>query len=166
MTLSRTDLIYSVQLAVASLIAYCVAFYGLYSLVDRTSDQLGAMWAVISTVFVLRDTRAHSLTAALSRTVATLAAVFLCVLYFLALPFHAVGMAILIGLGVLLVNLAGRREDAITTGITIAVVMVVGGMNPGNDWLQAMLRLLDTLVGSAAGVAVAWAAKSLWGQKA
>lgn len=124
------------------------------------------MWAVISTVFVLRDTHAHSLTAAFSRIVATLAAVVLCLLYFLVLPFNAVGMAAMIGLGVFLVCLAGRRDDAITTGITIAVVMVVGGMEPGRDWLQASLRLADTLIGSAVGVAVAWLAKSLWGEKA
>jgi uncharacterized membrane protein YccC len=67
-----------------------------------------------------------------------------------------VGMAALIGIGVVVVTLAGRPEDTVTTGITTTVVMVVAALSPHDAWLQPIFRFFDTLVGVAVGVAGAW----------
>jgi uncharacterized membrane protein YccC len=64
-------------------------------------------------------------------------------------------MAALIGIGTLAMALLGRRDDIVTTGITTAVVMVVAAMSPEDAWHQPLLRLADTIVGIAVGVA--WA---------
>ena len=62
-------------------------------------------------------------------------------------------MAALIGVGTVVMMLLGRREDIVTTGITTAVVMVVAGMSPHDAWRQPLLRLLDTVIGIAVGIA-------------
>ena len=55
-----------------------------------------------------------------------------------------------------------RRDDIITTGITTTVVMVVAALSPQDAWHQPLLRLADTLVGIAIGVACKWTASFLY----
>jgi len=87
---------------------------------------------------------------------ATLLSFVLCLVYLLILPFHAWGMAALIGIGTIALSLLGRSEDIITAGITTAVVMVVAGISPQHAWKQPLLRLVDTLVGVGVGIVAAW----------
>jgi hypothetical protein len=63
----------------------------------------------------------------------------------------------LIGIGTVAMALSGRRDDIVTTRITTAVVMVVSAMSPEDAWRQRVLRLADTMVGIAVGVAYTWA---------
>jgi hypothetical protein len=49
--------------------------------VSADDDALGGMWAVIATVFVVRDSYAKSLAAPLPRTAATLVSFALCMAY-------------------------------------------------------------------------------------
>jgi len=65
-------------------------------------------------------------------------------------------MAVLIGIGALAVTLIGRPGDAVTTGITTAVVTVVALLSPHDAWAQPILRFFDTLIGIAVGLAAAW----------
>lgn len=124
--------------------------------VSRDDDLLGGMWAVAATIFVYRYSRVQSLNAALSRTAATLLSFALCFVYLMIFPFHVLGMASLIGIGAIVLTLAGRPDDIITTGITTAVVMVVAGISPRHAWLQPILRLIDTVVGIAVGIVASW----------
>jgi uncharacterized membrane protein YccC len=71
-------------------------------------------------------------------------------------------MAVLIGIGTVAMALLGRRDDIVTTGITTAVVMVVAAMSPGDAWQQPLLRLADTVVGIAIGVACKWSSSFLF----
>ena len=50
----------------------------------------------------------------------------------------------------------GWPEDEITAGITTAVVMVVAKLSSHDAWRQPILRLADTAIGVAAGLAAAW----------
>ena len=87
----------------------------------------------------------------------------MCLAYFLILPFHPVGLAVLVGAGTLIMLSLDHREDIITTGITTVVVMVVAAMGPREDaWRQPLLRLLDTVIGMTVGVACTWTASSLY----
>jgi uncharacterized membrane protein YccC len=94
--------------------------------------------------------------AALSRMAATSLSFVLCLIYLLLFPFHAGGMAALIGISTIALTLLGRSEDIITTGITTAVVMVVAAISPEHAWKEPILRLVDTVVGVGVGVAAAW----------
>ena len=124
--------------------------------VSRDDDLLGGMWAVAATIFVYRYSHAESVHAALSRMAATIVSFALCLVYLLLFPFHIWGMAALIGIGAIAVTTMGRADDTITTGITIAVIMVVAALSPHDAWRQPILRLVDTAVGVAVGITAAW----------
>jgi uncharacterized membrane protein YgaE (UPF0421/DUF939 family) len=128
----------------------------LHPLVESADNLLGGMWAVVATVFVFRNTRDQSLSAGISRMIATCVSFVLCLAYLLFLPFNPVGMAALIGIGTLSTMLLGRRNEIVTTGITTAVVMIVAALSPDHPWIQPLLRLLDTIVGVTVGLTFAW----------
>lgn len=95
------------------------------------------------------------LVAAASRSVATLLSFALCLIYLLILPFHPVGLVVLIGIGTLMLSLIRRFGEIITVGITTTVVMVVAAISPHDAWQQPILRLADTAVGVAVGLTAA-----------
>jgi hypothetical protein len=145
-------------LAISCLISYWIVTNILsrgYS-VSRDNVLLGGMWSAIATIFVFRQTYDQSTRAAFSRTLATLLSFILCLGYFLVLPFHVLGMVVVIGLGSIILTLARRAEAIITTGITTAVVFVVAGISPEHPWTQPILRLVDTAVGISVGLGMSW----------
>lgn len=161
--LSPWDMTYAVAMAIACLISYWImTFLLLLRSVDQPTDLLGGMWAVVATVFVFRDSRAHALSSGVARLIATCVSFALCLIYLWLFPFTAAGMALLIGIGTMVMTLLGRRDDIITTGITTAVVMVVAAMSPQDAWHQPLLRLVDTVVGIAVGIASKWIASFLF----
>lgn len=148
----------SVLLGVACLISYVLTtrVLSLVYSVSKDDDALGGMWAVIATAFLFRDSCNKSLSAAVSRMSATLVSFVLCLAYLAFLPFHPWGLALMVGLSVLVTALIGRAEDEITAGITTTVVMVVAGLSPHDAWRQPILRLADTVIGVAVGLLAAW----------
>jgi uncharacterized membrane protein YccC len=110
------------------------------------------MWAVVATVFVFRNSCEQSVRAALLRMEATSLSFVLCFIYLLLFPFHFLGMAGLVGIGAVAMALLRRPDDIITTGITTTVVMGGAAMSPNHAWHQPILRMIDTIVGSAVGV--------------
>ena len=154
--LSSWDAVYALSMAIACLASYWIMTHLLSRLVDRPSDFLGGMWAVAATVFVFRESRARSLSAGIARLIATGVSFALCLLYLSFFPFTPVGMAALIGFGTVAMALLGRHDDIVTAGITTAVVMVVAAMSPEDAWHEPLLRLADTVVGIAVGVACRW----------
>jgi uncharacterized membrane protein YgaE (UPF0421/DUF939 family) len=156
--LSAWDVAYAIDMAIACLITCWVMTSLLPRLVGWPSTSVGVLWAVISTVFVYKDTRTHSLSAGVSRLIATFASFALCLIYLSLLPATTIGMGALIAIGVLLMILIGRSEETGLTAITIAIIMIIAASNPQDAWLQPLLRLADTLVGIAVGVACKWVA--------
>jgi putative flippase GtrA len=150
--------IHGAALGVACFVSYELTAHllrGVHS-VAPSDDLLGAMWAVLATVFVYRGRQTETSAAAISRLAATAVSLALCLIYLLIAPPHPWAMAMLVALGTILVTLAGRPGDSITTGITIAVVMVVAQLEPRNAWEQPILRLADTVVGVIVGVVATW----------
>jgi uncharacterized membrane protein YccC len=156
--LSAWDISYAVTMAIACLITYWIAAFLTPVVASRPSTPVGILWAVISTVFVYKDTRSHSLAAGISRLIATLASLALCLTYLWLLPPTLVGMVALILIGTLIVTVLGQSDDIGLTAITTAVVMIVALNEPANAWQQPLLRLFDTVIGIAVGVACKWAA--------
>jgi uncharacterized membrane protein YccC len=145
-------------LAVACVITYLFVTSVLSRLyfVSRNDDLLGGLWAVVATIFVLRDSYQHSVSAAVSRMAATSVSFVICLIYLLFLPFHAWALAVLIGVSAIAATLIGRPEDAVTAAITTAVVMLIAAVTPQHAWQQPILRFADTVVGVAVGVGAAW----------
>jgi uncharacterized membrane protein YgaE (UPF0421/DUF939 family) len=153
--LSVWDIAYAVDMAIACLITYAVMAFLLPHWGWPTTS-VGELWAVISTVFVYKDSRAHSLTAGMARLIATFVSFALCLIYLWLLPATIIGMAVLIAIAVLLMMLIGRQDEMGLTAITIAVIMIVATSNPQEAELQPILRLVDTVVGIAVGVICKW----------
>jgi uncharacterized membrane protein YccC len=145
-------------LAAACLITYWLATRILAHvyLLSRDDELIGGLWAVIATIFVLRDSYRHSVSAAVTRMAATAVSFVLCLIYLIFLPFNVWAMAGLIGLSALAVTLIGRPGDAITAAITTAVIMGVAALSPHDAWRQPILRFADTAIGVAVGVGTAW----------
>jgi len=120
--------------------------------VSRDNDLVGGMWAVVATIFVFRYSLRESARAALSRTLATLLSIALCLVYLIFFPFNVFGMAALIWVSAVILALVGRTEDIVTAAITSAVVLVVARVSPGPAWIQPVLRLADTAVGITVGI--------------
>ena len=160
--LSPWDIAYAANMAIACFISYWIMTHILSGIADEASLFLGGMWASVASVFVFRNTRARSLSAGAARLIATCVSFALCLAYLLLLPFTPAGMAAVIGLGTVAMALLGRRDDIVTTGITTTVVMVVAAMSPADAWHQPLLRLADTVVGIAVGVACKWAGSFLF----
>ena len=148
---------HSLALGIASAISYLLTTRVLSRVhsLSPADDLLGGMWAVIATVFVYRITYRQSVGAALSRMAATVVSFGLVLIYLMLFPFHPLGLAALIGTGTFVLMVMGRDDLVVTTGITTAVVMVVAALSPHDAWQQPILRLADTLVGVAIGVAAA-----------
>ena len=148
---------YGFALALSGAISYWLTTHllGHAFSVSHDDDLLGGMWAVAATVFVHRYSYEQSVHAALSRMAATSVSFVLCLVYLLIFPFHLWGLAVLIGIGAVIVALLGRPDDTVTTGITTTVIMVVAALSPHDAWREPILRILDTLIGTAVGVAAA-----------
>lgn len=163
---SAWDIAYSVNMGIACLISYWIMTTALSGLAAADIDYLGGMWAAVATVFVFRDTRQGSLTAGAQRFMATCVSFALCQLYLWVFPFEVAGLAALLAIGTLVMMKLGRREEILTTAITTVVVMVVAAMDARHARLQPLLRLLDTIVGIAVGIAAKWVASHLFGSYA
>jgi uncharacterized membrane protein YccC len=143
------------SLAVYELTTTALARFGPGTAADRA---LGGLWAVVAAIFVYRSSYEQSVASGLSRMAATFVSFVLCLAWLSFLPPSPWGMAVLIGVGAAVVIVAGRPGDAVTTGITTVVVMVAASLSPRDAWEQPILRLADTAIGVAAGVAAAWVA--------
>lgn len=133
-----------------------LAIYSHVHFVSEANVLLGVMWATVATVFVQHIDYTSTLNSVVSRMVATSISVVLCLVYLLLFPFHVWGLALVIALGAIATTLLGRPNELITTGITTAVVLVVGAVLPEHRWEQPILRLVETLIGTIVGAVGGW----------
>ena len=149
----------AIQYALVSLIAYLAAFYATV-LMQGTADlaSIGALWAMISGIVVMQETRKSTLDSAWLRILGSLAGAIISAGYLLVFPFNPVGMAILIGITVLICQGIGIPGHARLAALTVAVVMVVSSLNPEiSPLVNAGTRFIEVIIGSVVAVAVVWA---------
>lgn len=157
--LSAWDIAYAVDMAIACLFTYWIMVeihdrFGLGS----SSKVVGTLWAIVATIYVFRDTRANSLSASIGRIIATAVSFVLCFAYLLLFSFTPVGLVAVLAGGTLIMMALGRRDEIGLTAVTTAVVMLVAAIDAQAAWQQPLLRLMDTLIGIAVGVACKWIA--------
>jgi uncharacterized membrane protein YccC len=126
--------------------------------VTATGDTIGALWAAISTVFVFRHSLDESSSAALSRVSGTLVSFVLCEIYLLLFTFHLWSIAVLVALGAFILAMAGRDQDTMPASLATLVVLVIVGLDPHHAAQQPLMRLFDTAIGVAIGLAAVWGA--------
>jgi uncharacterized membrane protein YccC len=159
--LSMRDLTYTISMSIACLLSYWLTTRLLSSLVAREDDLLGGMWAAIAAAFVFRNEDTNPAMAGAQRLGATLVSFVLCLAYLSLAPPTAAGMAMIVAVGAVILRLLNHRDEIITMAITTIVVMVVAAINPETAGRQPLLRLIDTLVGVAVGIACSWSASRI-----
>jgi uncharacterized membrane protein YccC len=164
MRLRRHDVVSSLVLGIACSVTYLALVAAVGPALSETTEsaEIGAMWAVVATIFVYRAHLADALDDARTRLAATALSLVVCLAYLLVLPVNPVGVGVVIGLGSLLALALGRPQDAALTGITSVVVLVVADLGePSSEWAQPLLRMLDTVAGIAVGLVAAAAVARL-----
>ena len=157
--LSAWDIAFAVAMALACLITYWImAALFLRFGHGPSSDLVGGLWAIVATLYVFRETRVKSLAASMGRIIATGVSFALCLIYLLLFPFTPWALAGLLVCGTLIMMALGRRDEIGLAAVTTAVVMLVAAIDPHNAWQQPLLRMMDTLIGIAVGVACKWIA--------
>lgn len=154
----RTAVVHAASLLAAVLLAWYIAtgITSRMSFLPASSVLLGGMWTVCATAFVYREQFTDSRSSAASRLIATTVSFVLTMAYFAVFPFTPVGLAVVLSLGALIVDFIGDPGDSVTVSITSAVVMVVAALGPATlAWEQPILRLVETLLGAAVGLATA-----------
>jgi uncharacterized membrane protein YccC len=149
--------VYSIVLGVAALASYWFVAHVANSVneVTPTGDTIGALWAAISTVFVFRHSMDESSSAALSRVSGTVVSFLLCEIYLLVFTFHLWAIAVLIALGAFILTTAGRPQDTLAASLATLVVLVIVSLDPHHAAQQPLMRLYDTVLGAAIGLAAA-----------
>lgn len=160
------DISYAIGLALACLISYWVMIRLLNPFVARDDDLLGGMWAAIAAVFVFRDTGRATISASIARLIATAVSCGTCLVLLLLVRPTAIGMALILTVGTLLLTAMNLREAVVTMAITTIVVMVVAILGPESGRTQPLLRFIDTVVGIAVGVACRWIASLMHPRRA
>ncbi|WP_143271507.1 FUSC family protein [Bradyrhizobium mercantei] len=160
--MSTWDVLHAVDLAITAFVTCTVVTWITPLLMGRPAEPVGILWAVISAVFVFRDTLEQSRSAATSRILATFISFALCQIYLLLFAANSLGLSVLIVIGTLLLMLAGRRNEIGLLAITTAVIMIVAAEHPETAWQQPLLRLADTAAGVVVGAICKWIASSLY----
>jgi len=158
------DVLYAIDMGVVALVAYWGALFALAPVSATTSNTIGALWATVSALFVFREHRADSFSAAGSRLLATCISAVLCLIYLLFFTPTMFGMAVVITVGTVLMLVSRRNGEVATTAITTAVVMIVAILEPKNAWHQPLLRLADSTIGIVVGVVAKWLLSLLFGR--
>lgn len=155
---TRATAIYSVALGLSGMASYWFVAHVINPIhpLTRTGDTIGALWAAISTIFVYRHSYDESASAALSRMAGTAVSFGLCLVYLALFPFHLWAIALLIAIGAFALAIAGRPQDTMPASLTTLVVLVIASINPHDAWQQPILRLIDTAIGVAIGLAAVW----------
>src|ERR1700729_2052719 len=107
--LTTWEIFHSVDMAIACAMSYAITTQLVIRFVGEPTKLLGALFTVIATVFVFRESRASSLFAGLARLIATCVSFAVCLPYLLIFPFTGLGMAVAIGFGAIVMILFSRE---------------------------------------------------------
>jgi len=139
----------AIQIALVSLASYACG-EAITGYVHGASARTGGMWAVMSAIVVLQQTRGKPVSTVWRHIVATLVGAVVAATYLSVLPFHVIGLAASIFGGVLLSHTLRIPAEASLAALAIGVVMVVSSLHPTlHPVLSAALRFFEACIGTA-----------------
>jgi uncharacterized membrane protein YccC len=148
---SRDNVAVALRTAVVCFASYVAgsAFTGLF---HAGSAVIGGVWSVISGIIVLQATLEDTRGSAKLRVLGTLIGAVVAALYLAGLPFHPLGMAVAVGVTVLLCQALRVPDHARLASITVVIVLAVSVADPTiRPALNALLRFFESCIG--AGIA-------------
>lgn len=151
---NREGIIMAIQNVVVCLVAYpCGAYFtGIF---HGASASMGGLWSVISGLVVVQSTTRDTWKSAGLRVLGTLIGAIVSGLYLTLLPFSMVGMALSIGVTIVLCHLLKVPEHGRLAVVNVAVIMVISHLNPGlSPIVNAALRFSESCIGAVVAVAI------------
>ncbi|GFE62661.1 aromatic acid exporter family protein [Geobacter sp. AOG2] len=151
---NKDGIIVALQNAVVCLVAYPCGEYST-SLFHGESAGMGGLWSLISGLVVLQATTRDTWKSAGLRVLGTFIGAVVSGAYLSFLPFGPAGMAVSLGVTIVLCQLLKVPEHGRLAVITVAVIMVISHLNPTlNPVMNAVLRFSEACIGAATAVAV------------
>jgi uncharacterized membrane protein YccC len=152
--LNKGGIIMAIQNAVVCLVAYPCGAYST-GVFHGESASIGGLWSAISGLVVLQATTRDTWKSALLRVLGTLIGAIVSGFYLSFFSFRLVGMAVSIGVTIVLCQILKVPSHGRLAAITVAVIMVISTLNPTlNPVMNAALRFGESCIGSAAAVAI------------
>ena len=143
-----------------------IAGYHFTELFQSHTSQIGGLWAVISGIIVYEDSRSKALTSAKLRVIGSFIGALISGVYLYFFPFTVVGYVVCIGVGALICHLLRLPDHIKLTGVTISVIMIVSLISYNADpVMNAALRFVESVIGTAVAVIVAYAVSAGWGEE-
>jgi len=150
--LSRDRISVAIQNGVVCLASYLLGAY-FTGLFHGRSSSIGGLWCVISGIVVLQATSRDAWQSAILRVLGTLIGATIGGLYLQFFPFSVIGMAVSVGLTVLLCQALDVPDHGRLAAITVALIIVISTGNPElSPFTNAALRFAESVIG--AGIAV------------
>lgn len=157
----------AILFALVSAVSFSLAF-AITGYVPEATDtrMIGALWAMISAIVVMQDTRSATISTAWLRILGSLIGAVFSAFYLLVFPFSIVGMGILIGVVVLVCELLHLPGYLRLAGLTAGIVMVISVVNPDiPPFVNAATRFFEVMIGSSVAVAAAWIWQYVFGSE-
>ncbi len=150
--MSRDRISVAIQNALVSLAAYLVGYY-FTGLFHGRSSSIGGLWSLIAAIVVLQATSRDTWKSAVLRVLGTFIGAMLGGFYLYLLPFSPIGMAVSIGLTVLLCQALKVPDHGRLAAITVALIMVISSGNPElSPFANAALRFIESVIGAVIAV--------------
>jgi uncharacterized membrane protein YccC len=146
--IARESVRVAVRFSLVTLSSYLcgVSFTGAF---HSASARTGGLWAVMSGVVVLEQTRRETWSSAWRQVLGTLVGSIVSFAYLSALPFTAAGMAASIFVAVLLCHALRIPGHARLAALAVGVVMVVSSLHPTlHPRRNAVLRFSEACIGT------------------
>jgi Predicted membrane protein len=157
----------AILFALVSVVSFTIAF-SITGYVPQDTDtrMIGALWAMISAIVVMQDTRSATISTAWLRILGSLIGAVFSALYLVFFPFSIVGMGILIGVVVLTCELLHLPGHLRLAGLTAGIVMVISVVNPDiPPFVNAATRFFEVMIGSSVAVVAAWIWQYVFGSE-
>lgn len=124
--------------------------------VRSPAAEMGAMWAAISGIVVLRDSLDDTWNATRARVIGTFVGASMAALYLAFWSLSPIGLGLCIAATVLTCRCTGIADGGRLAAITVVVVMVISAMDPQlNPFANAALRFMEACFGTGTAVLLA-----------
>lgn len=157
----------AVAKSIAVLVSYLIGFYITGNFQDE-SRYFGAMLAAIASVVALQADVKTSIKQGWRRVLGTFIGAVIACIYLLIFPFSVFGLIVSVFVLEIVCMTMNIPDNGKMATIALIVIMLISQRNPEiPPIINSLLRFLETAVGAAIGIAMAWLIelKNRWNKK-
>ncbi len=146
------------RMAVKTGVAAALALFidiGITQVLDKPDTMISGLWSVVSAIVVVQAYLGGTYQAAAVRFLGTFIGTLFAGIAVMLLGSNAGSLALSIFFTVMVCSAMGLKESVRIASMTVAVIMILWGMNPGiGPWAFGFYRFIDSCVGIGVAVVV------------